>query len=113
MWRGVKIWIVSAFAWALAFFQGGAMTPNEKHKEIRSWPRFYVTGGDDRMGLVDLVNGSTDDSQVDVVPAGRGSDAEAVDRAVAWLKARKKRPWMPWDDDPDDTSDEEDDDTNE
>jgi hypothetical protein len=55
----------------------------------------------------------TDDSQVDVVPAGRGSDAEAVDRAVAWLKARKKRPWMPWDDDPDDTSDEEDDDTNE
>lgn len=93
--------------------KGGAMTPNEKHKEIRSWPRLYVTGGDDRMGLVDLVNGSTDDSQVDVVPAGRGSDAEAVDRAVAWLKARKKRPWMPWDDDPDDTSDEEDDDTNE
>ena len=62
---------------------------------------------------MDLVNGSTDDSQVDVVPAGRGADAEAVDRAVAWLKARKKRPWMPWDDDPDDTSDEEDDDTNE
>ena len=98
--------------------KGEALTPNDKHKEIRSFPRYYISGTgtngtDDRMGLIALINGSTDASQVDVVDGANAADSpEAITRAMAWIKKQQKRAWMPWDDDPDDSSDD-DEDTNE
>lgn len=45
------------------------------------------------MGLVDLVNGGTDASQVDVVADG---DAAITAHVLTWLAGRKPPTKMPW-----------------
>ena len=57
------------------------------------------------MGLVDIINGSTDASQVDVVTDG---DAAVAQHALAWLADRKPSTKMPWALDPEDLDTDED-----
>ena len=51
------------------------------------------------MGLVDIINGATDASQVVVVTDG---DAAIARNALAWLADQKRSTKMPWAHDPED-----------